>query len=61
MDHIFLDEFHFNYHDIFSTQEYGSVEHIVNTYGFIFGQRVIDYLKSKSQTSIRWKFRVYYT
>jgi SAM-dependent methyltransferase len=59
IEKLFLDEFKFSYQDIFSVQEYGSVEYIVNTYGFIFGRRVIDYLKREKKTSIRWKFRVY--
>ena len=59
VEKIFLDEFNFTYQDIFSVQEYGTLEHIVNTYGFIFGRRAIDYLKREKKTSIRWKFRVY--
>jgi len=59
IEKIFLDEFKFSYQDIFSIQEYGSLEHIVNTYGFIFGRQVINYLQRKNKTSIRWKFRVY--
>jgi ubiquinone/menaquinone biosynthesis C-methylase UbiE len=60
VDRIFLDEFHFAYQDIYSDQEYGTVEHIVSTYGFIFGRKTIDYLKRKKKTAIRWKFRVYW-
>lgn len=60
VDRIFLEEFHFTYQDIYSVQEYGSVEHIVSTYGFIFGKRAIEYLKKEQKTSIRWKFRVYW-
>ena len=60
VDRIFLDEFHFTYQDIYSDQEYGTLEHIVGTYGFIFGRKVIDYLKREKKTSIRWKFRVYW-
>lgn len=59
VEKIFLDEFNFSYQDIFSVQEYGSLEHIMNTYGFIFGRRVMDYLKREKKTSILWKFRVY--
>ncbi len=59
VERIFLDEFDFSYQDILSVQEYGSVDHIVNTYGFIFGKQVIDYLIRKKKTSILWKFRVY--
>ena len=60
IEKILLDEFNFSYHDIISVQEYGSLEHIVGTYGFIFGQKAIDYLKQEKKTSIRWKFRVYH-
>ncbi len=60
VDQIFLEEFHFAYQDIFSDQEYGTVEHIVSTYGFIFGKKAIAYLKREKKTSIRWKFRLYW-
>ena len=57
---IFIEEFHFAYQDIFSDQEYRTVEHIVSTYGFIFGRKAIEYLKRENKTTIRWKFRVYW-
>ena len=60
VDHVFIEEFQFAYQDIFSNQEYGTVEHIVSTYGFIFGKKAIDYLKRENKTTIRWKFRVYW-
>jgi ubiquinone/menaquinone biosynthesis C-methylase UbiE len=60
VDRIFIEEFHFAYQDIFSDQEYGTVEHIVSTYGFIFGRKAIEYLKREKKTAIRWKFRVYW-
>lgn len=60
VDKIFLEEFHFAYQDIFSDQEYGTVEQIVSTYGFIFGKKAIEYLKREKKTAIRWKFRVYW-
>jgi hypothetical protein len=60
VDHIFLEDFHFSYQDIFSDQEYGTLEHIVGTYGFIFGRKAIEHLKREQKTSIRWKFRVYW-
>jgi hypothetical protein len=60
VDRIFIEEFQFDYRDIFSVQEYGTVEHIVSTYGFIFGKKAIDYLKQTKKTAIRWKFRVYW-
>jgi hypothetical protein len=60
VDRIFIDELQFAYHDIISEQEYGTVENIVKTYGFIFGKKVIEYLKREKKTVIRWKFRVYW-
>ena len=60
VDHIFIDEFQFSYQDIFSDQEYGTIEHIVSTYGFIFGKKAIEHLKKENKTTIRWKFRVYW-
>ena len=60
VDRIFIEEFQFAYQDIFSNQEYGTVEHIVSTYGFIFGKKTIEYLKRENKTTILWKFRVYW-
>ena len=60
VDRIFLEEFQFAYQDIFSDQEYGTVERIISTYGFIFGKKTIEHLKREKKTSIRWKFRVYW-
>ena len=60
VDQIFIQEYHFAYQDIFSDQEYGTLEHIVSTYGFIFGKKAIEYLKQEKKTWIRWKFRVYW-
>jgi ubiquinone/menaquinone biosynthesis C-methylase UbiE len=60
VDRIFIEEFHFAYQDIYSDQEYGTIENIVSTYGFIFGRKAIEYLKREKKTLIRWKFRVYW-
>jgi ubiquinone/menaquinone biosynthesis C-methylase UbiE len=60
VDRVFIDEFHFAYQDIFSDQDYGTVERIVTLYGFIFGKKAIEYLKREQKTAIRWKFRVYW-
>jgi SAM-dependent methyltransferase len=60
VDQIFLEEFHFAHQDIFSDQDYGTVEHIVSTYGFIFGKKTIEYLRREKKTTMRWKFRVYW-
>lgn len=60
VDRIFLEEFHFAYQDVFSDQDYGTIDHIVSTYGFIFGKKAIEHIKRENKTSIRWKFRVYW-
>jgi SAM-dependent methyltransferase len=61
VDRIFIEESGFSYQDIESVQEYGTVEQIVNTYGFIFGRRAIEHLRRTQKTSIRWRFRVYWS
>ncbi len=53
-------ELDFRYKDFFQTQEYGSLEKIISTYGFIFGRKAIDYLKKHNKTSIKWKWRIHY-
>jgi ubiquinone/menaquinone biosynthesis C-methylase UbiE len=60
VDRIFIEEFQFAYQDIFSDQEYGTVENMVSLYGFIFGRKVIEYIRRENRTTIRWKFRVYW-
>jgi ubiquinone/menaquinone biosynthesis C-methylase UbiE len=50
----------FNHRDIYQTQDYGSLEKILSTYGFIFGRKAINYIISHKRTKIRWKFRIYY-
>jgi ubiquinone/menaquinone biosynthesis C-methylase UbiE len=50
----------FSSRDFESTQRYGSLDEIISTYGFIFGSRAIAYLRRTGQTSIRWRFRVYW-
>ena len=43
--------------DIFMDQDYGTVDRVVRTYGFIHSRRAIDYIKEHHVTTIRWKFR----
>jgi ubiquinone/menaquinone biosynthesis C-methylase UbiE len=44
--------------DVFLDQDYGSVERLVRTYGFIHSKRAIDYARAHNVTTIRWKARV---
>jgi hypothetical protein len=46
--------------DFESTQDYGTRENILRTYGFIFGPRAIAHLKQTGQTTICWTFRIHY-
>ena len=55
-----MQQFGCSFDDAESIQEYGSLENILRTYGFIFGPRAIAYLKQTGQTSIRWRFRIHY-
>jgi SAM-dependent methyltransferase len=57
--HLQLEE-GFSFVDFESVQEYGSVDDIVRTYGFIHGRRAIDHLRETEGTSIRWRFRIHY-
>lgn len=56
----FVNDAGFSFTDIEQIQEYGSMEKILRTYGFIFGQKAIDYLRVHHKTSIKWRFRMFY-
>ena len=57
---LFVEESGFEYWDIMQTADYGSMEKMIRTYGFIFGEQVIGYIKQNKMSSIQWKSRVYY-
>ncbi len=50
----------FAFLDFDTTQDYGTTENILRTYGFIFGPRAIAHLKATGQTTIRWRFRIHF-
>ena len=58
---IFVEEHGFSYLDLIQTSYYGSTEKMVETYGFIFGKRAIEYIKEHQLSQVKWKFRAYYT
>jgi ubiquinone/menaquinone biosynthesis C-methylase UbiE len=60
VDRILRDEFGFAYFDYQAIQTYDSVDHILSTYGFIFGQNVIDYIKKNNRKHIIWTYRIHY-
>jgi ubiquinone/menaquinone biosynthesis C-methylase UbiE len=55
LDAIGLDTFDFR-----STQDYGTSERAVATYGFIFGGGSIDLLRARDQSTITWRWRVWH-
>lgn len=46
--------------DVWLDQDYGTIEKAIETYGFIHGKAVIDYIRANGVTSIKWKMRVHY-
>ncbi|MDX9691871.1 MAG: methyltransferase domain-containing protein [Acholeplasmataceae bacterium] len=60
VDRILRDEFGFSYFDYEAIQTYDSIEHIVSTYGFIFGQQAIDYIRKTDKKHITWTYRIHY-
>ena len=46
--------------DFFTDQDYGTLDNIIQTYGFIFGSKALRYLREHNQTTIRWKFRIHF-
>jgi ubiquinone/menaquinone biosynthesis C-methylase UbiE len=57
---LFVDEAGFSFFDFLQTSYYENLEKIINTYGFIFGEKVIEHIKQNNVTTIKWKFRAYY-
>ena len=56
----FVGDAGFSYFDVVQTSDYGSLEKIIGTYGFIFGVKTIDFIKEHGLTKIMWTFRAYY-
>ena len=50
----------FGYQDIFVTVDYETLREAVETYGFIYGRKAIDYLHTHNKYSIKWKHRIHY-
>jgi len=60
VDRILRDEFGFAFFDYEAIQTYDSIEHIISTYGFIFGHKAIDYIQNSQRKHIKWTYRVHY-
>ncbi len=46
--------------EFYATQDYGSVENAVQTYGFIFGKKAIEYIREHQKTIINWKINIHH-
>ena len=57
---VVLGKLDFRRKDFYNLQDYGTLDKIVATYGFIFGQAAIDYLRAHHKTTIKWKWRIHY-
>ena len=57
---VLLERLGYSYMDYFSTQAYDNVDHIISTYGFIFGLNAISYIREREVTTIRWKARIHF-
>jgi len=59
-DEILVGELGFLFEDFETNQEYGSMDKIIRTYGFIFGRKAIEYLRGNKKTNVKWRFRIHY-
>ncbi len=53
-----IEDFGFEYREVESVSDYGSVENAVATYGFIFGHNAIRHLLAHQQQTITWRYRM---
>src|SRR5579859_3587348 len=53
-----VEDFGFQFQEIASVTDYGSVENAVATYGFIFGRNAIRHLLAHQQQTITWRYRL---
>ena len=57
---ILMSRLGFAHRDHYSVLDFGSVDNAVNIFGFIFGRKVIDYLRQNNKSAIKYKWRIYY-
>lgn len=59
--HRYLTQDHgFGHVDVDVVEDYGSLREAVETFGFIYGRRAIEYLRSHNRSKFRWRFRLHY-
>jgi SAM-dependent methyltransferase len=57
---LLIDGYGFDFRDVWIEQRYDSSQHAIESYGFIYGQRCIEYLKRTGRTSFQMKVRIYF-
>lgn len=57
---LLIDSYGFDFHDVWIEQRYKNTQEAVESYGFIYGQRCIEYLKRTRRTSFQMKMRIYF-
>ena len=50
----------FSFEDYQVIQDYGTLDKIIDVYGFIFGLSVIEFLRKHRKTTITWSYRWYF-
>lgn len=60
IDKVLRTKFDFKYKDVYVLAKFGSLKKALETYGFIFGKKAIEYLKKHNKTTVKWKFRIHY-
>ncbi len=58
--HMTLSKLNFKHKDFCSIRNYRTLKNVVETYGFIFGKKAIEYLKKHKKTKIKSKSRIHY-
>lgn len=56
----FFPQYGYKHFDYLALQDYGSVEAIIRTYGFIFGHNAIDHIREHNKTVVKWKISIHH-
>ncbi len=56
---LLIDNYGFDFRDVWIEQRYESSQHAIESYGFIYGHRCIEYLRRTGRTSFQMKIRIY--
>ncbi len=56
---LLIDRYGFDFRDVWIEQRYENTQKAVESYGFIYGQRCIEYLRRTGRTSFQMKMRIY--